>query len=212
MYRECKFCLDTINPELMFSPCKCAGSLEFVHKYCLDYYHLEHEDASSKCSICGYHYQLERKLNFDQFYKLFIRYLILFFNTSICIFTCFNQNIYYFFKISLFLYLFGLFFKYNNFYKYNIKFKKNSNIFYPNISEYNYKFLLKLYKTFLFHSNLILIVFKSASYFNLINYNLSVNLFKSLYIIVTVIHFINLVYYLYDKSVYKKIIQYKNIK
>lgn len=51
---ECRFCHDTESQETMISPCKCAGSLAFVHKNCLDQWRRKGPiTAANICPSCN---------------------------------------------------------------------------------------------------------------------------------------------------------------
>eukprot|EP01065_Artemidia_motanka_P030297 TRINITY_DN3630_c0_g3_i1.p1 TRINITY_DN3630_c0_g3~~TRINITY_DN3630_c0_g3_i1.p1 ORF type:complete len:484 (+),score=89.52 TRINITY_DN3630_c0_g3_i1:83-1534(+) len=49
----CRFCWDS-GPGLI-APCKCAGSVRWVHRQCLDYHRRTAGDASG-CNCCGFRY------------------------------------------------------------------------------------------------------------------------------------------------------------
>eukprot|EP00933_Yihiella_yeosuensis_P031077 TRINITY_DN2461_c1_g1_i1.p1 TRINITY_DN2461_c1_g1~~TRINITY_DN2461_c1_g1_i1.p1 ORF type:complete len:358 (+),score=59.90 TRINITY_DN2461_c1_g1_i1:69-1076(+) len=61
----CRICLDseeTAETGRLFSPCKCTGSMRFVHVNCLNAWRSRSENNSSyyKCNSCKYRYRLER--------------------------------------------------------------------------------------------------------------------------------------------------------
>lgn len=44
----------------LFRPCKCSGSVSYVHISCLNQWRATSTDAFYQCSICKYRYQIER--------------------------------------------------------------------------------------------------------------------------------------------------------
>ena len=99
--RECKFCLEQSEQDLMISPCNCIGSIKYVHIKCLDKYHIEYENKSDKCGICNYIYNYTTVTNYELIFKLIKKYFIIISNNLVCIFFCFDSDIYNFFKFAL---------------------------------------------------------------------------------------------------------------
>jgi hypothetical protein len=62
--RFCRICHGSEDPELgeLFSPCKCTGSMKFVHVECLNQWRRSSTNPSSyfKCDTCKYNYLLHR--------------------------------------------------------------------------------------------------------------------------------------------------------
>eukprot|EP01060_Flectonema_neradi_P011854 TRINITY_DN1881_c0_g3_i1.p1 TRINITY_DN1881_c0_g3~~TRINITY_DN1881_c0_g3_i1.p1 ORF type:complete len:230 (+),score=9.52 TRINITY_DN1881_c0_g3_i1:57-746(+) len=54
---SCSICYGTAKEGTLISPCKCKGSLEWVHEECLQNWRKEAPDCS-RCSICKYEYQM----------------------------------------------------------------------------------------------------------------------------------------------------------
>ena len=53
----CRYCYDTENEDQLISPCKCQGSLEFVHFHCLkDWLTIS---GTTSCQVCGDEYDLD---------------------------------------------------------------------------------------------------------------------------------------------------------
>ena len=79
MDKICRICLDTdsVQPSggisdniqssaNFISPCHCKGSLEFVHKDCLDSWRLSSSSRLEKCTVCMHSYN----------YKIPVRYIV----------------------------------------------------------------------------------------------------------------------------------------
>lgn len=49
----CRFCLDEDDPDNMISPCKCKGSIRFVHESCLTHWVSLDRTTNKKCFICN---------------------------------------------------------------------------------------------------------------------------------------------------------------
>ena len=49
---QCRICYESSNPNQLFSPCKCSGTSQYVHRECLyDWIRLsENIEAKNKCS------------------------------------------------------------------------------------------------------------------------------------------------------------------
>lgn len=199
--KECKFCLDSNYQEDLISPCYCKGSLEYVHQKCLEKYHLEYDHKSDKCGICEYFYNFDIEIKYNIFFKLFIKFFLLYFYNFISIITCFNQDIYYFIKITFFLLVFNKTFEYIN-----SKYLSNNYA-----SDFIYKKLLNVYNSYYLLSNLILLFYKIVVNIGLIIHHQSIIIFKYVYIIISLLHFIKILYFIYKKSVYKKILNIKII-
>ncbi len=71
---ECKFCLDEDKISNLISPCKCDGSLKYVHLYCLEKYHLK--KYLEHCEICKDTYEYDKFLDKKKLYSLTIIYSI----------------------------------------------------------------------------------------------------------------------------------------
>ena len=199
--KECKFCLDTNNQEDMISPCYCKGSLEYVHFECLEYYHSVNDDISDKCRICQYFYNYDKEIKYNVFSKLFINFFLLYFYNFIYILSCFDQNVHYLIKITFFLFVFNKIFEYIN-----LKYIINNDI-----SESNYKKLLNISNSYYVNNNINLLFYKIIVNIGLIIHERSVILFKYIFIFISLLHFINIIYFIYTKSVYKKILNIKII-
>lgn len=54
-------CTQVENPtSKLIRPCKCSGSLSYVHVSCLNTWRATSENANYQCSICGYKYIIQR--------------------------------------------------------------------------------------------------------------------------------------------------------
>lgn len=63
--RCCRICFDsdeTVKTGRLFSPCKCTGSMQYVHVRCLDAWRVSAVQGNSyyRCDACHYEYRLER--------------------------------------------------------------------------------------------------------------------------------------------------------
>ena len=68
MTNECWICYDSNKDEKLISPCKCSGSLKYVHKSCLETW-LQYE-KDSQCKICKTNYQIKRDNKQNLYYSL----------------------------------------------------------------------------------------------------------------------------------------------
>ena len=59
----CRICLQITNEPLV-SPCKCKGSLSFIHTSCLKSWLLTHENPPSTCELCRSPYQISLSYKF----------------------------------------------------------------------------------------------------------------------------------------------------
>ncbi len=205
--KECKFCLDTNNPEDFISPCYCKGSLEFVHLECLELYHLEYENKSNKCGICEYSYNFDKEIKYNIFYQLLLKYFIIYSINLICLFLCFDQNINYFFKSIIFLLVLNKIIEYTNLKKF--KYNNYKNILKNDISYYDYKNLFNILKYYFLNNIFIILFYKFIVDIQLVFFNSSIKIFKYVYIFISLLHFVRLVNFIYKKSIYKKILDIK---
>lgn len=60
----CRFCHETTDTKSnpLITPCLCKGSLEFVHRQCLERW--LNESNQNKCDICQYQYLVEENLRY----------------------------------------------------------------------------------------------------------------------------------------------------
>ena len=58
----CRICLGDAADGTLFSPCKCKGSMKYVHVHCLQRWRAEgaHARAFFECGQCKYRYNLRR--------------------------------------------------------------------------------------------------------------------------------------------------------
>lgn len=58
---ECRFCMETDDPEQMIVPCKCSGSAKYIHRQCLDQWRLVDVNTinSYRCGTCHFFYRLQ---------------------------------------------------------------------------------------------------------------------------------------------------------
>ncbi len=72
--KECKFCLEEDKEHNLISPCKCTGSLKYVHLKCLEKYH--EKRYLDKCEICRDSFHYASKIIKKKFTSLFIIYTV----------------------------------------------------------------------------------------------------------------------------------------
>ena len=58
----CRICMGDASEGRLFSPCKCKGSMKYVHVHCLQRWRAEgaHARAFFECGQCKYRYNLRR--------------------------------------------------------------------------------------------------------------------------------------------------------
>ncbi len=205
--KECKFCLDTNNPEDLISPCYCKGSLEFVHLECLEHYHLEYDNKSDKCGICEYFYNFDNEIKYNIFYQLFLKYFTIYSINFICLFLCFNQNINYFFKSIIFLLILNKLIEHNDLKKF--KYYNFKNILKNDISCSDYKKIWNILKYYFSINIFIILFYKFIVDIQLVFFNSSIKIFKYVYIFISLLYLVRLVNFIYKKSIYKKILDIK---
>ena len=64
----CRICYDSDSKETLYNPCKCCGSIKWVHTSCLNKWISISE--KNKCSQCHYEYKFEKKYKYK-----FLKYL-----------------------------------------------------------------------------------------------------------------------------------------
>ena len=78
--KVCRFCLDDKNEKKnpFLSPCKCKGSIEFVHLYCLNRWRNQNLEQNYKaCSLCHTNYSLPNEYSLEQVPKPNIYLIVL---------------------------------------------------------------------------------------------------------------------------------------
>jgi|TARA_B110000858_G_scaffold67655_1_gene78565 hypothetical protein len=60
---ECRICLEADTVENLFTPCKCSGTMKYIHRDCLDEWREKREDANEVdvCELCKYTYNVTAK-------------------------------------------------------------------------------------------------------------------------------------------------------
>ena len=81
--KKCRYCYMDNNQKTFIAPCKCSGSIKFVHIYCLEKWKkIKHK--SSYCEICNKRYKIPTNDNiinsYIRYYKSFILYCIIYGN------------------------------------------------------------------------------------------------------------------------------------
>ncbi|KAI9240216.1 MAG: hypothetical protein BYD32DRAFT_180680 [Podila humilis] len=61
----CRICLDD-DPHSLYSPCRCRGSIKFVHSHCLTRWRkslMAHgrDESANSCTMCGFNYVLKKR-------------------------------------------------------------------------------------------------------------------------------------------------------
>lgn len=70
---QCRICFESQDKDLLISPCRCSGSMKFVHEECLKLWILSSnpEPKSSSCELCKQafiiEFELSRKCSFTNF-------------------------------------------------------------------------------------------------------------------------------------------------
>ncbi|KAK3839584.1 MAG: hypothetical protein JOS17DRAFT_194852 [Linnemannia elongata] len=64
----CRICLDD-DPHGLYSPCRCRGSIKFVHSHCLTRWRkslMAHgrDESANSCTMCGFNYVLKKRARF----------------------------------------------------------------------------------------------------------------------------------------------------
>ncbi|KAG0378973.1 hypothetical protein BGX24_002202 [Mortierella sp. AD032] len=64
----CRICLDD-DPQGLYSPCRCRGSIKFVHSHCLTRWRkslMAHgrDESANSCTMCGFNYVLKKRARF----------------------------------------------------------------------------------------------------------------------------------------------------
>ena len=69
--KRCRYCYMTTHPQSMIAPCKCTGSVKYVHIHCLERWK-RIKNNPKKCEICNRRYIMPRN---NRFIKTYSRYL-----------------------------------------------------------------------------------------------------------------------------------------
>ena len=56
--QECRICFEEDDPSNMIYPCKCNGTIKWVHKTCLDQWVDINPSVNGKCLQCNYTYKI----------------------------------------------------------------------------------------------------------------------------------------------------------
>ena len=108
----CKYCLDFGNEKNMISPCKCLGSLQYVHKKCLFNHFKFTKFKDIECKLCNYKFNIYDKI-INQNCEIIINYLDFLNSKKISSFIGINfliTNIYFLYKINPFLIFFLIYY------------------------------------------------------------------------------------------------------
>ena len=59
----CRFCLESDNEEDLIVPCRCSGTMKFVHRYCLQEWRSQDVNSNNfkRCNQCLSEYELTDK-------------------------------------------------------------------------------------------------------------------------------------------------------
>jgi hypothetical protein len=66
---QCRICFENDIQDNLFRPCKCNGSLKWVHEECLTQWRIS-SIHKHKCEICGHLYKCENVNTNNRFYKV----------------------------------------------------------------------------------------------------------------------------------------------
>jgi len=58
-HKTCRICISNEDKNDLIQPCECIGSVQFVHRSCLDKWRTMSHHAYIRCEICLYQYELE---------------------------------------------------------------------------------------------------------------------------------------------------------
>ena len=74
--KECRICYYLDKPENLISPCKCIGSIQYVHQKCIEHFieTTENDYFKTYCHVCN------TKYDFISYELCFIQYVCLFFS------------------------------------------------------------------------------------------------------------------------------------
>ena len=76
----CRFCFEPTDDDLendLFSPCKCSGTQQYVHRECLDQWRATSENKQDfyQCKTCKYRYQLNKDIPKESICRRINRFL-----------------------------------------------------------------------------------------------------------------------------------------
>ncbi len=203
---ECKFCLEEDKQNNLISPCKCDGSLKYVHLKCLEKYH--EKRYLDKCEICNDNFNYHTKLNIEKFTSVYVVYLVCILNNFFTTLLIFDLD----FGISLFFigysFLYNYFFIKNKLYEVNIY--KNKRISHPDKHLIFYQNLNKILSN---NFNLCFsytLMYKILLFIDFINSENTKKIYKLIYFFIEVCLVLHLFVYTKSNSIDKKIISKKN--
>ena len=127
LYSECKFCLEEDKQKHLISPCKCNGSLKYVHLKCLEKYH--EKRYLEKCEICGDNFKYKIKVIKSKLYSLFSIYLICFLNNIFSSLLMFDLDFTMSILITVYIVTYYYLFIQNKLFEINLK--KNKRVLNP---------------------------------------------------------------------------------
>lgn len=200
--KECKFCLEEDKVYNLISPCKCSGSLKYVHLKCLEKYH--EKRYLEKCEICRDSFDYSSKIIKKKFTSLFIIYTVCvlnnFFGTLLTFDLDFKKTIF----IIGYIIIYHYFFIKKRLFEVNII--KNRRIMNPEKNNSLYLELNNIYTNNLYLSFTYTFMYKFLKFVTLINTEFVEKIYKSIFFCILLCFIFKLYLYIREKSIEKNII------
>ncbi len=196
---ECKFCLQEDKIINLASPCKCDGSMKYVHLNCLNMYHkkkyLDH------CDICKQKYLYDNSIDKSKHKSLFIIYSICLLNNFFSTLITFDLDSFYILMFIIYMLAYYNLFISNKLYSVDII--TNNKISNPSEHHYTYELLNNMYNKHIKFCCAYTFTYKFLHIFQLLPNDIIKNFYKVLYLFVLLFSIIKL---------NKKVIELSNIK
>ncbi len=199
---ECKFCLQEDKITNLISPCKCDGSMKYVHTKCLDMFHkkkyLEH------CDICKEKYEYNTTLDKLKYKSLLLIYSVCILNNFFSTIITFDLNNFYMLIFIFYMMLYHNLFISNKLFEVDII--KNKKISNPTNHHSTYTVLNCIYHNHIKFCLSYTFTYKILNIWKLIPNPVIKNFYKILYLFTLIISIIKLNKKINDLS-YIKIIK-----
>jgi len=88
---QCRFCLEDDVKDNLISPCKCNGSIKYIHRECLNDWIKINPEMFYQCPTCKYYYYYKPKNYFEFTLVLISKYILFHSRKFFMIFSLINQ-------------------------------------------------------------------------------------------------------------------------
>ncbi len=198
---ECKFCLEEDKVTNLISPCKCDGSLKYVHLYCLDKFH--EKKYLENCMICGQNYSYDFSIITNKYYSLITIYTICILNNFFSTLITFDMDNSVFMIFSGYSLIYYYLFTKNKLFQVNIF--KNQKISNPEIHTDTYNQLNNIYYNNIIFCTGYAFLYKLLTFTYLLYTDLHKKTYRIIYFLMIIFYIIKMSNIIKQSSKIKKI-------